>query len=80
MFRKAHAEGKDEHIALLEYRNTPISDCDYSPAQLFITRMLRDKVPTKQELLIPKVPEYAREQLLKKQKTQKVHYDKGAKI
>ena len=28
LFRKAHAEGKDEHIALLEYRNTPISDCE----------------------------------------------------
>ena len=79
LFRKVHAEGKDEHMALLEYRNTPISDCDYLPAQLLMKRMLRDKVPTKPDLLKPKISENAREQLLKRQKTQKAEYDKSVK-
>ena len=42
-------------------------------------RMLRDKVPTKSDLLKPKISENAREQLLKRQKIQKAEYDKSAK-
>ncbi|XP_056013214.1 uncharacterized protein K02A2.6-like [Ostrea edulis] len=36
LFNKAHAEGKDECIALLEYRNTPVTGMNYSPAQLLM--------------------------------------------
>ena len=79
LFRKAHAEGKDEHIALLEYRNTPISNCEYSPAQMLMNRMLRDKIPTNPDLLKPKVPEKAREQLIDRQKTQEKYYNRSAK-
>ena len=79
MFRKAHAKGKDEHIALLEYRNTPISNCEYSPAQMFMNRMLRDKTSTKPDLLKPKVPKKAREQLINRQKPQEKYYNRSAK-
>ena len=34
--RKAAEEGRDDHLALLEYRNTPISGLEYSPAQLLM--------------------------------------------
>ena len=71
LFRKAHAEGKGEHIALLEYRNTPMLDCEYSRAQPLMNRMLRDKIPPKSDLLKPKIPAKAREQLINKQKTLK---------
>ena len=33
LMRKAAEEGRDVHLALLEYRNTPISGLEYSPAQ-----------------------------------------------
>ena len=79
LFKKADEEGKDEYMALLQYRNTPIAGCDYSPAQLLMNRMLRDKIPTNKALLKPKVPESAREQLVRRQLTQKVDYDKNTK-
>ena len=77
LLKKAHPEGKDEYIAMLEYRNTPI--VDYSPAQLLTSRMLRDKIPTQPKLLEPKVAANARQQLIEKQKVQKLEYDKIAK-
>ena len=79
LFKKAHTEGKDEHMALLEYRNTPISGCDSSPAQLLMNRMLRDKIPTKPKLLEPKIPLDAQQQLINRQIKQKSFYDKSSK-
>ena len=79
LFRKAHAERKGENIALLECRNAPMLDCEYLLAKLLMNRMLRDKIPTKPDLLKPKVPAKAREQLINKQKTLKQYYDKSAK-
>jgi len=79
LIKKAYDSGKDESIALLEYRNTPITGCDYSPAQLLFNRRLRDKLPTTAALLEPCVPVNARQQLLKCQERQKFYYDKHAK-
>ncbi|WAR27012.1 YRD6-like protein [Mya arenaria] len=31
LLRKTHENGQDESIALQEYRNTPITGCEYSP-------------------------------------------------
>ena len=59
LMRKANQEGRDPHLTLLEYRNTPISGLSYSPSQLLMSRMLRDKMSTSASLLIPKVPESA---------------------
>ena len=36
MMRKTMKEGKEPHLALLEYRNTPLSGISYSPAQLLM--------------------------------------------
>ena len=41
--RKAHEEGRDIWMSLLHYRNTPITGAPYSPAQLLMSRKLRDK-------------------------------------
>lgn len=59
LMRKALEESKDIHVALLEYRNTPVAGLKYSPAQLLVSRMLKDKVPVTSEVLVPKVAEYA---------------------
>ena len=40
LLRKAGDEGKDPYISLLEYRNTPVSGMQESPAQLLMSRML----------------------------------------
>ena len=79
MLKKAYEDGKDESLALLEFRNTPVTGCDYSPAELLFSRKLRDKLPVKSSSLDPKIPINAREQLLKCQEKQKFYYDKGAK-
>ena len=63
LMRKANQEGRDPHLALLKYHNTPISGLSYSPSQLLMSRMLRNKMPTSASLLIPKVPESAYDML-----------------
>ena len=45
MFAKAQVVRRDSYLALLDYRNSPISGLSYSPAQMLMTRRLRSKVP-----------------------------------
>ena len=54
LMRKAYEEGRDPHLALLQYRNIPVSGLSYSPAQLLKSRMLRDKMTTHASPLVPK--------------------------
>ena len=79
LMRKANQEGRDPHLALLEYRNTPISGLSYSPSQLLMSRMLRDKMPTSASLLIPKVPKSAYDMLKLRQQKQKQYFDRGTR-
>ena len=37
LMRKATEDGRDVHLDLLEYRNTPISGLEYSPTQLLMS-------------------------------------------
>ena len=55
LLKKACQDGNDSYIALLEYRNTPISGLKESPAQLLMSRMLKSKLPTVESLLKPRV-------------------------
>ena len=79
VLKKAHEDGTDPYIALLENRNTPITGLKYSPAQLFLNRRLKTKLPTTTQLLNAKIPTDARSQLLAQQKSQKLYFDRGAK-
>ncbi len=79
LMRKAFEEGRDPHIALLMYRNTPISGMRYSPAQLLMSRMLRDHVPTPTMMLHPKLAADAHTALMDRQAKQKKFFDRGAK-
>jgi len=45
ILKKAESDGSDPYIALLQYRNAPISGLEYSPAQLLMSRRLRSKLP-----------------------------------
>jgi hypothetical protein len=41
--RKAHEEGRDPYISILQYRNTPVAGAPYLPAYMLISRHFRDK-------------------------------------
>ena len=75
---KATLSGKDPYIALLEYRNSPITGMTLSPAQMLMSRRLKGKLPSTATLLRPKVCN-PKNQLQRQQERQKQSYDKGAK-
>ena len=77
--RKADEENQDPYIALLRYRNTPVSGMDSSPAQLLQSRMLRDKLPITHNHLKPRLVSGALQQLKARQASQKYYHDRRAK-
>ena len=79
LMRKSHHEGHDPYIALLQYRNTPVTGMKYSPAQLLMSRRLRDKLPCTSQTLQPQVPADARKGLKKQKLRQIRYYNRGAK-
>ena len=56
VLKKAYEDGTDPYIALLENRNTPITGLSYSPAQIFLTRRLKTKLPITTQLLNARSP------------------------
>ena len=79
LFRKAKESNTSTDIALLEYRNTPISGMALSPAQLLMSRRLRSNLPMTETLLFSQVSETAREQLQKRQQKQVQYYNRGTR-
>ncbi|XP_012940989.1 uncharacterized protein K02A2.6 [Aplysia californica] len=79
MFRKCTEEGSDPNLALLGYRNTPITGLPYSPAQLLMGRKLNDLVPTDPKMLKPQLPVDAPYLLQQRKIEQKKHYDRHTK-
>lgn len=78
IFRKAKEDEKDIYTGLMEYRNTPISGLDLSPAQIMFNRRLKTKLPITNKLLNSELFENIREKLVERQKGQKLYYDKTA--
>ncbi|XP_041351639.1 uncharacterized protein K02A2.6-like [Gigantopelta aegis] len=65
----------DKHLALLDYRTTPLSSCGLSPAQLLMSRRPRNKLPTARELLKPRAHSPTEvKRLLTKDKIKQQHY------
>lgn len=80
MLRKCHDDGTDIHYALLQYRNTPLADTNFSPAQILMGKRLRTKLPVSSQLLQPScVPQ---EQIIaskeKSQQMQQYYYNQTA--
>ena len=81
LLKKVKEGMKDEQLALPEFRNTPISGLQESPAQLLMSRRLRSTLPmtVPWPLLQLHVSANVKGKLKQRQSTQKKHYDKTAK-
>ena len=78
MLYKADKDGRDPYIALLEYRNTPVTGLPFSPAQMAMSRTLRSKLPSTHQMLKPAVVN-ATSGLRARQARSKHTYDCSAK-
>ncbi len=65
-------------LALLEYRNSPIAGCTFTPAQILMGRALRSIIPVMNENLQPCTID-PQMQLKVQKNRQKFYYDRGAK-
>lgn len=79
LLKKAQDSNRDPYIALLEFRNTPLSGIDLSPAQLLMGRRLKSKIPVSKKLLMPKVFRQVRNRLSHRQVKQKQYFDRGTR-
>ena len=79
MLRKCKEDGTDPNLALLRYRNTPITGMKYSPAQMLFSRRLREQIPVKQILLKPQIATESKKQLKIRQQKQAKYYNKNCR-
>ena len=78
LFKKAHDNGTDPYLSLLEFRNSPITGLKYSPAQVLMSRRLRSKLPMSyQSLKLAVVNVY--DDLCSSQAKQKSYFDRSPK-
>ena len=81
LLKKADESKQDAFLALLEFRNSPNSGMEESPAELLMSRKMRRRLPTPKYLLkpIPKPTSQVRQQLLSRQRSQKNFFDRGTR-
>ena len=53
ILKKAKESKQDPYLLILEYHNSPLPDCNLSPAQLLLSRRTRSVVPITNNLLKP---------------------------
>jgi len=70
--RKAVESKQDIALALLQYRNVPVTGCENSPAQLVFNRSLRTRIPT---MSATTAPDSVRRSLELRQDRQKFYHD-----
>ena len=76
--KKCEDEREDIYRSLLRYRQSPITGCAFSPAELLFNRALRSDLPITAESLKPVVIE-ASQQLIANQNLQKKYHDRHAR-
>ena len=81
LIKKAIADKRDPYLALLEHRNTPLSDQLGSPVQQLMGRRTRTLIPTSEKLLQPKVisPKVVYKEITQRKAKQKYYYDRHAR-
>ena len=77
LLRKAFEDGNDPYIALLEFRNTPVSGLKEFPVQ----QLLKSKLPTTVSPIKPQVAHnaYHNASSRKRRDKKKMYYDRNAK-
>ena len=78
ILKKADYENKDPYLSLLEFRNTPVSGLQYSPAQILMSKRLRSKLPCARKLLEPCAVDIT-DSLSAVQSRQQYYYNRGTK-
>ncbi|XP_050517143.1 uncharacterized protein K02A2.6-like [Diabrotica virgifera virgifera] len=78
LMKKCAENNEDVNLALLAYRNTPITGMNYSPSQMLMSRVLRDKLPCNTKLLKPKLCTNVSKQILASKANSKLSYDQTA--
>uniref|UniRef100_A0A8C5PPV9 Gypsy retrotransposon integrase-like protein 1 n=1 Tax=Leptobrachium leishanense TaxID=445787 RepID=A0A8C5PPV9_9ANUR len=75
--KKLWAKASDKHLALLDYRTTPLDSVGFSPAQLLMGRRPRNSLPTARLLLAPAAydPIKVKQRLDRSKCIQKFYYD-----
>lgn len=76
--KKAEEANQDVYASLLAYRETPVTGCQYSPAEMLFNRCIRGRLPLTETHLTPVVRNDVREQLIARQATAKQHHDRHA--
>ena len=66
LIKKAQRDNKDPWLSLLDYRNTPTTGMQTSPAQRLMSRRTKTLVPISSNLLYPEVPEGVQNQIQRK--------------
>ena len=81
LLKKAHDNGEDPYLALLNYRNSLISQESYSPAQLLMGRRLNDRLPISKNKLKPEIPNASKviKERTKRTEKMKRYYDRGTR-
>lgn len=68
-------KASDKHLALLNYRTTPLESVELSPAQLLMGRRPRNQLPAARQLLIPKAYDSSKvRDILNRSKALQKHY------
>ncbi|KAJ2949202.1 hypothetical protein O0L34_g6147 [Tuta absoluta] len=78
---KSREEGSDWQLALLNFRNTPIADEEFSSAQLLMGRRLNTRLPTSNDALVPTTvnPTMVKEKRENIIALRKCYYDRGTR-
>ncbi|CAH1107463.1 unnamed protein product [Psylliodes chrysocephalus] len=79
MLKKSIDENKDIESSLLQYRNTPLKNLNYSPSQLLNSRCCKTKLPIPTSSLVPAVCTNVSEKIEHKLNTYTKYYNKQAK-
>ena len=79
LFKKAKESHCDPELALLEFRNTPITGLDSLPAQLLMGRRLRSCLPMILTVLDTDTSMKVRDSLVKQQQWPQLYHDRQSK-
>lgn len=79
MFKKCKESGTELWQALLEYRNTPLKECNASPVELLMSRQTRSLIPGNCNIYEPRIVPDIQKNILNNRDRQKHFYDRMSK-